>query len=192
MRLYCHAGIRTPDDLIGSVFDFLAFEQVFAFLVSREIDYAVPSFPHALRNGEEDRIAESTTCKQHIFAVLDFGRRAGRSHDYDRFAGLQVRTEPRRDSQLERDQSQNLRIAVASGSHRLHYITGIERMVIAIVRDKPSIFVVRGKKANGIAGSGFEHEAAAIIAPHAMGFEKFLILIQAKRAAVLLLIGDVG
>src|SRR2546425_5485216 len=35
-------------------------------------------------------------------------------------------------SDLILEQSQNLRIAVASGSHRLHYITGIERMVIAI------------------------------------------------------------
>src|SRR5437016_11031702 len=65
-------------------------------------------------------------------------------------------------------------------------------MVIAVVRDKPPIFVVRREETNGTARSGVEHEAPVIIAPDAMGLEKLSILIEAERSAMLLLISDVG
>ena len=100
------ADVGAPDHLIGRRLDVLALEQILALLVAGEIDHLVAVLAHRLRDREQHGVAEAAAEQQHVLAVGNLGRRAGRTHDDDRLALLQVRDQPARHAELERDERQ--------------------------------------------------------------------------------------
>ena len=100
------ADVGGPDHLVGRAFDLFALEQVRAVLVAGEVDHAVAARLQRLGDREQHGIAQTAAGEQHGCMFRNFGRRAGRAHHDDRFAGLQVRAQPARHAHLERDQRQ--------------------------------------------------------------------------------------
>ncbi len=103
LRLDLGAPIGRPDDLVGRILDLLAFEEVGAVLVAREIDDFVVLFAKSPCDREKYGIAEAAAGKQDVLVLRYLGRRAGRTHDKDLFALFQQRAKPRRSSHFEDD-----------------------------------------------------------------------------------------
>ena len=111
-RRNLHARVGRPDDLVGGRFDLLALEEVVALLVAGEVEDLVAVRAQGLGDREEHRVAQAAAGEQHVLAVRDLGRRAGRPHHEHRLARLQVRALPARHAHLEGDHRQQALLLV--------------------------------------------------------------------------------
>lgn len=81
--------VAAPDDDVGGVFDFLDLVAIDDLLVAGEIEHLRAGGAEGLPDREQHRVAQAPAAQDDGFARLDFGRRAGRSHEDHRLALLQ-------------------------------------------------------------------------------------------------------